>query len=232
MERSHEAMRSRPPNPDYALGGVAAALELTGVPIVAPACTGVASAQGLHQRCQVAGNWQSRLRETCLDVRVQVLLAGERPVCAEDRRWAARRAALVLPGHLAGGPGSRETTTAVRRGGRPCDGPPEVRQSVRPRRRDACRAAPTATWTNGGVPELLGAVKRSVDEGPSPGRYILTGSVRAELEKQVWPGTAAFGGPMSGMSVRELGEATPGAFIDGHRRGAERGHAPDERSAY
>jgi hypothetical protein len=26
------------------------------------------------------------------------------------------------------------------------------------------------------VPELLGAVKRSVDEDPSPGRFILTGS--------------------------------------------------------
>jgi hypothetical protein len=30
------------------------------------------------------------------------------------------------------------------------------------------------------VPDLLGAVKRPVDEGPAPGRYILTGSVRAE----------------------------------------------------
>jgi hypothetical protein len=34
------------------------------------------------------------------------------------------------------------------------------------------------------VPEPLGAVKRSVDEDPSPGRYILTGSVRAELENR------------------------------------------------
>ena len=39
------------------------------------------------------------------------------------------------------------------------------------------------------VPELLGAVKRSVDSDPAPGRYILTGSVRAELENRVWPGT-------------------------------------------
>ena len=39
------------------------------------------------------------------------------------------------------------------------------------------------------VPELLGAVKRLVDEDPAPGRYILTGSVRAELENRIWPGT-------------------------------------------
>lgn len=32
------------------------------------------------------------------------------------------------------------------------------------------------------VPEVLGAVKRSVDAGMTPGSYILTGSVRAELD--------------------------------------------------
>jgi len=55
------------------------------------------------------------------------------------------------------------------------------------------------------VPELLGAVKRSVDEDPTPGRYILTGSVRAELENRVWPGTGRLlQVPMLGMSVREV----------------------------
>ncbi len=39
------------------------------------------------------------------------------------------------------------------------------------------------------VPELLGAVKRSVDDDPRPGRFILTGSVRSDLEHKVWPGT-------------------------------------------
>jgi predicted AAA+ superfamily ATPase len=53
------------------------------------------------------------------------------------------------------------------------------------------------------VPELLGAVKRSVDSDPTPGRYILTGSVRAELENRVWPGTGRLlQVPMYGMSVR------------------------------
>jgi predicted AAA+ superfamily ATPase len=39
------------------------------------------------------------------------------------------------------------------------------------------------------VPELLGAVKRTVDIDARPGRFLLTGSVRAELENQTWPGT-------------------------------------------
>ena len=66
------------------------------------------------------------------------------------------------------------------------------------------------------VPELLGAVKRSVDDDPSPGRYILTGSVRAELENQVWPGTGRLlQVPMYGMSVREVrGRASLTPFID------------------
>lgn len=66
------------------------------------------------------------------------------------------------------------------------------------------------------VPELLGAVKRSVDENPAPGRYILTGSVRAELENQVWPGTGRLlQVPMYGMSVREvLRRASMIPFID------------------
>jgi uncharacterized protein len=39
------------------------------------------------------------------------------------------------------------------------------------------------------VPALLGAVKRAVDDDPRPGRFILTGSVRGEVEQRVWPGT-------------------------------------------
>ena len=39
------------------------------------------------------------------------------------------------------------------------------------------------------VPELLGAVKRACDTQPRPGRFILTGSVRAEIEAKTWPGT-------------------------------------------
>lgn len=39
------------------------------------------------------------------------------------------------------------------------------------------------------VPGILGAVKRAVDADPRPGRFILTGSVRAELDVATWPGT-------------------------------------------
>jgi len=39
------------------------------------------------------------------------------------------------------------------------------------------------------VPQVLGAVKRQVDRDSSPGRYLLTGFVRADLDAQTWPGT-------------------------------------------
>lgn len=39
------------------------------------------------------------------------------------------------------------------------------------------------------APEVLGAVKRSVDADRRPGRYLLTGSVHARLEAESWPGT-------------------------------------------
>jgi predicted AAA+ superfamily ATPase len=39
------------------------------------------------------------------------------------------------------------------------------------------------------VPGVLGAVKRTVDTAPRPGRFVLTGSVRADLDPAAWPGT-------------------------------------------
>ncbi len=39
------------------------------------------------------------------------------------------------------------------------------------------------------VPEVLGAVKRAVDRDATPGQFILTGSVRAELTTEMWAGT-------------------------------------------
>ena len=39
------------------------------------------------------------------------------------------------------------------------------------------------------VPQVLGAVKRACDADPSPGRFLLTGSVRAEMQTATWPGT-------------------------------------------
>ncbi|WP_239405766.1 ATP-binding protein [Frankia sp. Cj3] len=39
------------------------------------------------------------------------------------------------------------------------------------------------------VPEILGAVKRAVDDDPRPGRFLLTGSVEADFTTRQWPGT-------------------------------------------
>lgn len=39
------------------------------------------------------------------------------------------------------------------------------------------------------VPQVLAAVKRAVDQDPRPGRFLLTGSVEADLTARMWPGT-------------------------------------------
>jgi predicted AAA+ superfamily ATPase len=55
------------------------------------------------------------------------------------------------------------------------------------------------------VPAVLGAVKRAIDDDPRPGRFILTGSVRAELEQDAWPGTGRLVRiQMYGFTQREL----------------------------
>jgi predicted AAA+ superfamily ATPase len=54
------------------------------------------------------------------------------------------------------------------------------------------------------VSAVLGAVKRSVDVDPRPGRFVLTGSVSGEVEAASWPGTGRLiRVPMYGMTVRE-----------------------------
>jgi predicted AAA+ superfamily ATPase len=66
------------------------------------------------------------------------------------------------------------------------------------------------------VPDVLGAVKRAVDDEPRPGRYILTGSVRIDLDAQIWPGTGRLVRlPMQGLSVREIeGRVSGELFLD------------------
>jgi uncharacterized protein len=59
------------------------------------------------------------------------------------------------------------------------------------------------------VPGLLGAVKRAVDDDSRPGRFILTGSVRADLDVETWPGTGRLIRlNMWGLSERELAGST------------------------
>jgi predicted AAA+ superfamily ATPase len=55
------------------------------------------------------------------------------------------------------------------------------------------------------VPEVLGAVKRAVDDDSRPGRFLLTGSVRADLDTDTWPGTGRLVRlTLHGLNEREI----------------------------
>ncbi len=65
------------------------------------------------------------------------------------------------------------------------------------------------------VPSVLGAVKRAVDIDARPGRFLLTGSVRADLDAETWPGTGRLMRVvMDGLVTRELtgNVDSPGLF--------------------
>jgi len=68
------------------------------------------------------------------------------------------------------------------------------------------------------VPEVLGAVKRAVDEGSEarPGRFLLTGSSQADLTAAGWPATGRLiRVSMYGLAERELdGEVTRPPLLD------------------
>jgi len=67
------------------------------------------------------------------------------------------------------------------------------------------------------VPSVLGAVKRAVDRDPRPGRFILTGSVRADLDGALWPGTGRLIRlPMSVLTERECrgGDLGAAGFVE------------------
>lgn len=73
------------------------------------------------------------------------------------------------------------------------------------------------------VPEVLGALKRSIDADPRPGRYLVTGSVRADLEAATWPGTGRLVRvPLYPLTVGEQAGRPHGPpLIDRLARGAE-----------
>lgn len=117
--------------------------------------------------------------------------------------------AILLTGPRASG----KTTTAIRHAA-------TVVRLDRPAEAAAFRADPDAAlrglpepvlldeWQV--VPEVLGAVKRAVDAEPRPGRYLLTGSVRADVDAETWPGTGrVIRVPMYGMTVAETMERVP-----------------------
>jgi uncharacterized protein len=66
------------------------------------------------------------------------------------------------------------------------------------------------------VPGVFGAARRAVDTDPRPNRFYLTGSVRAEHDNEVWPGTGRFVRlAMYPMTVRErIGDAAKKPFVD------------------
>lgn len=70
------------------------------------------------------------------------------------------------------------------------------------------------------VPEVLGAVKRAVDDDPRPGRFLLTGSVEADLTQRMWPGTGrVVRVVLHGLTERELTGARTGGVIATARAG-------------
>lgn len=130
-------------------------------------------------------------------------------------RLLAEFPAIALVGPRAAG----KTTTAIRRAGTVLRlDVPEIRQAVAAAPDAMLQGLPEPVvldeWQE--VPDVLGAVKRAVDDDPSPGRFILTGSVRAELENRVWPGTGrVLQIPMYGMTIRERsGNPYGEPFID------------------
>ena len=66
------------------------------------------------------------------------------------------------------------------------------------------------------VPDVLGAVKRAVDEGTGSGRFVLTGSAQADLTAAGWPATGRLiRAAMYGLTERELeGRSTRPPFLD------------------
>jgi predicted AAA+ superfamily ATPase len=66
------------------------------------------------------------------------------------------------------------------------------------------------------VPDVLGAVKRAVDEGTGPGRFVLIGSTQADLTAAGWPATGRLiRAEMFGLVERELeGRVAQPPFLD------------------
>lgn len=78
------------------------------------------------------------------------------------------------------------------------------------------------------VPEVLGAVKRAVDVDPRPGRFLLTGSVRADLDSETWPGTGRLVRvTMLPMSVAEQRGGPWRSLIDAAASGEEPSSSED-----
>jgi uncharacterized protein len=82
-------------------------------------------------------------------------------------------------------------------------------------------------WQN--VPGVLVAVRRAVDANPRPNRFYVTGSIHAEIENAVWPGTGRLVRlAVHPMTVREqLGRVDRSTIFDRIAEGEEL-TAPDD----
>lgn len=77
------------------------------------------------------------------------------------------------------------------------------------------------------VPELMGAVRRAVDEDPRPGRFLLTGSARARRGSDAWSGIGrVVKVAMHGLSMRETMGRAEGPGILDRLGGADLGAFP------
>ena len=78
------------------------------------------------------------------------------------------------------------------------------------------------------VPGVLAAVKRAVDADRSPGRFLLAGSVRADLQAAAWPGTGrVIRLRMYPLTVAEQMGRAPGPLVDRLLAGEPLAPAPD-----
>lgn len=137
---------------------------------------------------------------------------------------------------VSGARATGKTTTAAR----------VARETVRldvPAQAAAFRADPDAALRQRGepllidewqeVPEILAAVKRAVDADPRPGRFVLTGSVRGEIDNVVWPGTGRLVQlTMNPLTRREIGglpQDRGSTFLERLAGGTSAAFRPPER---
>jgi predicted AAA+ superfamily ATPase len=125
----------------------------------------------------------------------------------------------ALPAVMLVGPRATGKTTTARRLGS------SIVRLDRPAAADAVRIDPDSAlsayeeptvideWQL--VPDVLGAVKRAVDDHPSPGRFVLTGSTGADLTAAGWPATGrVVRVPLWGLTEREkAGRASAPPFL-------------------